>query len=322
MMWTFEPIYKPTVWGGNRLRTYKVRDRQDSCDTIPLGESWELSALPGDESIVAAGPERGMTLSALVNRHGEALLGKHVKAACGNRFPLLIKFIHATADLSVQVHPSDEVARAMGLPNGKNEMWVIVEAEPGACICNGLRTPIRPDDLASLAATGEIIKRLRRIEIKPGDAFYIPAGRVHTIGAGTLLAEIQQPSTDTFRIYDYGRPGLDGKPRELHLDKARLALDCNDVYGDRLPQPADGNALLESPHFTVHRLSITSPVERHPASRDSFVIYMVLHGEATLSTPDDAIRLPQGSTILVSADTDTVTVTPHGSPASLLEIYC
>lgn len=326
MMWIFEPIYKPTVWGGNRLRTYKVCAPDSSVDnaTIPLGESWELSALPGDDSVVATGPECGLTLSALVNLYDEALLGKHVKQVYGNRFPLLIKFIHATANLSVQVHPSDSVAHAMGLPNGKNEMWVIVEAEPGAYIYNGFKTPISPDELSSLASNGDIIGKLRRIEVSPGDAFYIPAGRVHSIGAGTLLAEIQQASADTFRIYDYGRLGLDGKPRELHIDKARIALDCNDVSGVRLPHPSNGTPLLESPHFTVHSLSVSSPVERHPALHDSFVIFMVLHGEANISTPDESVILRQGSTILVSADTKTVTISSHetSSPASLLEIYC
>lgn len=324
MIWRFEPIYKPTPWGGKRLRSYKAGSRHAAyagTDDTPIGESWELSALPGAESVVTDGPDHGQTLPELIKRYGPALLGQHVYRECGDRFPLLFKFIHAEADLSVQVHPSDDVAHAMGLPCGKNEMWVVIEAAPGAVLYNGFSTPINPAELKELSDTGGIMSRIRRIEVVPDDAFYIPAGRIHSIGAGILLAEIQQASTDTFRIYDYNRPGLDGKPRQLHIDKAQVALDCNDVTGSRLPQPADGSPLLESTHFTVNHLSVSTPTERHPASHDSFAVYMVLHGDITVLHGSETVTLPQGSTILVSADTETITLLPHTAPASLLEIY-
>lgn len=327
MFWTFDPIYKTTVWGGDRLLTYKAGSQSnhpDAGDAGHIGESWELSALPGDESIVTNGPEQGLTLSELVRHHGHKLLGKHVHEKCGERFPLLIKFIHTAANLSVQVHPSDRVARSMGIPSGKNEMWVIVEAQPGAFLYNGFNRPISPEEIAPLAANSDILKTLRRIEVKPGDAFHIPAGRIHAIGAGILLAEIQQSSTDTFRIYDYERLGLDGKPRQLHLDKAKLALNCEDMDGGQLSKSIDGNPLLESNEFTVHNLTLTSTLVRHPSEHDSFAIYMVLHGNVTLSSSDGSLTLAQGSTALVSANTETISLTPHNDsgPASLLEIYC
>lgn len=322
-MWKFKPIYKTTVWGGRRLRSFKD---DPLAPGGAVGESWELSDIPGSESVVEAGPDKGLSLRTLIEKYGAALLGaKGVEKGGLSRFPLLLKFIDAAADLSVQVHPDDAMARRMGRPFGKNEMWVVVDSEPGSRLACGFNRPVDSAALPRLAADGGIVDTLRYTEVKAGDSFYIPAGRVHAIGAGMMIAEIQQSSDDTFRLYDYGRPGPDGRPRELHIAEATQATDTADTAGAPVvPERIDDveEVLVRSPFFTVSRLTSAEPVRRSYKAIPSFVAFMCMEGEAKLTSYAGNAVLRRGETILLGADEKELLVMPEGDgPVSLLEIH-
>lgn len=227
-MWIFNPILKSTIWGGERIATYKGI----ATDLEKVGESWELSGVEGDESVVAEGIDAGMTLPALIDRYGASLMGHRNYEKFGNRFPLLIKFIDAREDLSVQVHPDDAMSQKYGMPNGKTEMWFVLDAAEGARLANGFKNPVDPADYETLVKSGEIENVLNFVEIKPGDTYFIPAGRVHAIGKGAFVAEIQQTSDATYRLYDYHRKDKNGNERELHTELAKEAVNFNDTDGN------------------------------------------------------------------------------------------
>ena len=218
----FHPVLRTMVWGGDRIAAYKGIET----DQPSIGESWEVSAYPGMESVVAEGALAGRTLSSLVEEYRGKLVGEPVYARCGDEFPLLVKFIDARADLSIQVHPDDAMARRVhGEQNGKTEMWYVMDSAPDAHLYSGITRPFTPEEYERLIAEDRIVDVLADHPVKEGDVFFLPAGRIHAICAGTFLAEIQQTSDLTYRIYDYNRPGLDGKPRPLHTDKAKEAID-------------------------------------------------------------------------------------------------
>ena len=222
----FEPNLHQIVWGGERLALWKNLKKVPN-GTVPngtIGESWEVSAVESSPSVVANGFFAGRTLPEVVSDYPEEILGKSVAKRYGGLMPLLVKFIDARQDLSIQVHPDDEMAQRMHGKFGKTEMWYILDAEPGACIYSGFKKTLTPDEYKRMVEDGTITDVLAKHEAHPGDVFYIPAGRVHAICGGILLAEIQQSSDVTYRIYDYNRPGLDGKPRELHTELATRAL--------------------------------------------------------------------------------------------------
>ena len=215
---TFEPIYKERVWGGERLREALGKQLTGAA---PVGESWELVDLSGDQSRVAAGSRAGATLHDLIQMDGEALLGP--AALDGERFPLLVKYIDASQTLSVQVHPDREAAERLG-GRPKSEAWYILDAEPDAVLYLGLEPGLTAESLRAALAAGEVESLVRRIPVRRGDLFPVPPGTVHAIGAGVLLAEVQQPSDTTYRVYDWGRVGLDGRPRELHVEQALQSI--------------------------------------------------------------------------------------------------
>lgn len=293
------------------------------CDAI--GESWEISDVPGNVSVVACGPDEGFSLDELIERHGAGLTGHHVADLYGKRFPLLIKIIDAAADLSIQVHPDDDMARQMGRPFGKNEMWIILDAAPGSRLACGFNHPVAPAKLEELATNGKILESLRYTAVRPGDAFFIPAGRIHAIGAGILLAEIQQTCDDTFRIYDYNRTDACGKRRALHLPQAARALDFNDTGGTPLPYTTVMNGaanVMTSRFFTVNMLLADRPLRRDYSSLDSFVIIMVTEGNASISSPSGCMTLRRGHSLLLPA-TDSYMLMEPGTdnPCRALEIY-
>ena len=312
-MYKFQPIYKTTVWGGARIASFKGVETA----LTHVGESWELSGVEGSESVVAEGPFQGLSLAALIEQQGAALVGQKNLARFGTEFPLLIKFIDAHDDLSIQVHPDDTLAMARHGKHGKTEMWYILDAEPQASLIAGFNTSINSAQYEQLVAEDRLVEVLARLSVKAGDCFFLPAGRVHAIGAGTLLAEIQQTSDVTYRIYDYGRMGLDGKPRALHTEEAREAIDYR-LYDDYRTHytatPDKGVELVQCEHFTTELYELSRPHTVDLSARDSFTAVICLAGEGSLTT-DDGATLPirQGETVLVAARHQHLVMTPDAS---------
>ena len=312
-MYKFQPIYKTTVWGGERIAAYKGLPSTST----HIGESWELSAVEGSETVVAEGPEAGATLRDLIARHGAALIGQAPLARHGEEFPLLIKFIDARQDLSIQVHPDDALAERLYHKKGKTEMWYILDSEPNASLISGFKQPVTPEQYDTLVRENRITEVLASHHVQAGDCFFLPAGRVHAIGAGTLLAEIQQSSDITYRVYDYGRMGLDGKPRELHIREAREAIDytAQDNHRTRYtPTLDEGVKLVQCEHFTTELYELSQPYTVDLSNRDSFTAVICLAGEGSLTT-DNGATLPirQGETVLVTARHQHLTMTPNAS---------
>jgi len=290
----FEPNLHPVVWGGNRLRPYKGLDASDE----PIGESWEVSAVPSSVSIVSNGWLKGRDLVSIVSEWSESILGEAVARRYNNKLPLLVKFIDARRDLSIQVHPNDEMAQRVHGKMGKSEMWYVIKAEPGSYLYAGFKERITPYEYSRRVEDGSITDVLARHEVKAGDVFYIPAGRVHAICGGIMLAEVQQSSDVTYRIFDYNRPGMDGKPRELHTELAAQALDFNvereyrTIYDDESDRAVQ---IIDSPYFDVRVTEMTSPFHRNLLKYDSFVIMMCIEG-------DCAVRLRQtGESTIIKA---------------------
>ena len=306
----FNPILKTIVWGGEKIAPYKEIETEQK----HIGESWELSGVPGNESIVAEGPLAGRSIAELVKEYKEELVGRHVYASTGDEFPLLIKFIDALSDLSIQVHPNDELAavRHNG-SKGKTEMWYVVAADPGAHLLAGLAQQITPAEYEARVANGTITDVLARYEVHPGDVFFLPAGRIHAICGGCFIAEIQQTSNITYRIYDYGRLGLDGKPREIHTELAKDAIDYT-VYPDyRTHYRQEENAeveLVSCPYFTTSLYDLSLPFAKDLSEIDSFMVVMCLSGSGTLEVDGQEVPVHQGETVLIPAIADDLCLVP------------
>ena len=306
-------------------------------------EDWVVSAVPQKESVVANGELQGKNLNELVAMYGEALLGKKVVAMYGNRFPLLVKFIDAKDDLSIQVHPDNELAMARHGSLGKTEMWFVMDAEPGAHLYSGFSQPISKYEYQKRVEDGTICDVLQRHEVRRGDVFFIPAGRIHAICGGIRLAEIQQSCDITYRIFDYNRPGLDGRPRQLHTAEAVDAIDYRTYptyRTDYLQKVNEDVAITQCPYFTVKSYNITKPFHRKLFKYDSFIIYTCLHGECTIKTRktvkpwltpvDDAelheqhtVRLVEGQSCLVPAVIADIDLVPNNDSGltELLEVF-
>lgn len=318
-MWKFRPILKTTIWGGDRILSFKHIDSK----LERVGESWEISNVEGSESVVEGGPDHGTPLPELIRRHGASLLGNRNYDRFGDRFPLLVKFIDAHDNLSVQVHPDDTVAAVHGMENGKTEMWYVIQARDDAKIINGFRRHVEPEEYDRLVSTGEIEEVLRYVPARPGDVFYIPAGRVHAICSGVLLAEIQQTSDATYRIYDYNRMDADGRRRDLHTRLAREAINFHDTEGHCVPYTRQTNIptnLINAPYFTTNVLHADSDLVRDYSESDMFVILVITEGSARVSTGDDTLDCRAGDTILVPARANGVRITP-GNHVTLLETF-
>lgn len=311
MIYKFRPIFKTTIWGGEKIAPFKHIETQQSC----IGESWEISGVSGSESIVAGGPDDGKSLTELVKEHGSRLLGKKVAATYGQEFPLLIKFIDACQDLSVQVHPDDELAaKRHDGSRGKTEMWYVVDAAPGAKLLSGFSRSVSRDEYQKAVDENEIAEILSESEVKPGDVFFLPAGRVHAIGAGCFVAEIQETSDITYRIYDYDRRDADGNPRELHTELAKDAIDFSvesdyRTHYEALPdRPVE---LVECRHFTTSLYDLGKAIDIPVAVNDSFLILMCLEGEAEVKDSDSELLLRRGESILIPASEEKVRINPN-----------
>ena len=318
----FEPILKQTLWGGDKIIPFKHLN-----ETLPnVGESWEVSAVEGSESVVANGTDKGYTLPEMVRKYKEELVGEANYARFGNKFPLLIKFIDAKLDLSIQVHPGDELAKKRHNSFGKNEMWYVIAADKGAKLISGFAEEITPKEYKDRVHNGTFAEVLQTCAIEPGDVFYVPAGRVHGIGAGAFVAEIQQTSDITYRIFDYNRKDKDGKSRELHTSQAMDAINFSDVQDDfRTEYERVQNEPVEmvaSPYFTTSVYDMTEEITCDYSELDSFVIFICVEGSCRLTEDNqNEITLRAGETVLLPAAVQEVTIVPEGQRVKLLETY-
>lgn len=268
-------------------------------------ELWVLSGYPERISLVADGPHKGITIKELVAIEKERLVGSGVYAEYGDEFPLLVKFLDVHAPLSIQVHPSEELAQKRHGAHGKMEMWYVIRAEEGAELVAGFSKSITPDEYVRRVEEGTISDVLAHHQIEAGDVFVIPPGRVHTLFQGCYIAEIQQTSDMTYRIFDYNRPGLDGKPRELHTELAKDALDYKvyDDYKTHYTPAPDGEAQLVScPYFITSLVELRHSFVKDLSGMDSFLIVMCLEGSGSLRTGDEKAHISSGECILVPAE--------------------
>jgi len=307
MYFIFQPYLRPMIWGGERILPFK----QIQSSLQHIGESWEISAYLGMESRVKNGPYQGCTLTELADQLKDKLLGQALYQHFGNEFPLLIKFIDAAAPLSIQVHPSDALAQKQGKGKvGKTEMWYSLASCEGAYLLSGLKTPLTPETYKTHVENHSIVDDLARYEPKKGDCFFLPAGRVHAIGSGCFLLEIQQTSDLTYRIYDYDRRDAQGNTRELHTALAAESIDytLEDDYQthyshqDNAPMP-----LVKCPYFETTAYCVTKQVNIDWHDQDRFLICIVTEGEGTLAIDGENVTVKTGDTILLPATTNQVT---------------
>jgi mannose-6-phosphate isomerase len=316
----FNPIIKDKIWGGTRLKSLLNKD----CKTNKAGESWEISGFPGSISRVKNGFLAGNSLEELIEVYMGDLVGDGVFEKFGTFFPLLVKFIDANDILSVQVHPGDKLARKQFGSYGKTEMWYVIEAEKDAEIIVGFSRQLDKDTFMEHVNNKTLLSVLNVEKTVPGDVFFLPAGRIHATGGGILVAEIQQTSDATLRIYDYDRLDDKGKPRELHIEKALEAIDFKMYPAYKTPyerKPDQPNMLAACNYFTVNYLELTQAVERDYVAVDSFVIYMCIEGSFTIRYYDtEHETAKKGDTVLLPAELKNVQLISDRT-AKILEIY-
>ena len=317
----FNPILTPRIWGGNEICKFKNLDLGES----GIGESWEISDVRGSESVVANGELCGKHLSELIEEFKTDLVGKHIYERFGNKFPLLVKFIDASNDLSIQVHPDDKLAMERHNSFGKTEMWYVVKAKEGAGLYSGFSTEITPDEYVERVEKNTFMDVLKRYEVEAGDVFFLPAGRVHAIGSGLFVAEIQQTSDVTYRIYDYNRRDKEGNSRELHTELAKEAIDYSvkedykTYYKEEKDVPVE---LADCKYFHTNLLELEKPVERDYSDLDSFVIFMNLKGECVITDNNgNKTELKRGETVLIPSVLNHVNIDLKSEDIKLLEIY-
>ena len=304
----FKALLKQTIWGGDKIIPFKHLD--DHLENV--GESWEISGVPGNETVVADGEYAGKKLNELVIEQKDKLVGKANYERFGDEFPLLIKFIDARQDLSIQVHPNDEIAKKQGKERGKTEMWYALPCEPDAKLYNGLKMQITPEQYKEMVENDTITDALAQYNVKEGDCFFIPAGRIHTIGTGCFVVEIQQTSDVTYRIYDFKRKDKDGNYRQLHTKEAAECINytVEDDYRTHYEHKKnEGVTLVECPYFTTAVYDLDEPMTLDYSELDSFVILIGLKGEGTITDNEgNTVTISAGESILVPATTDTLRV--------------
>ena len=316
----FTPIVKEKIWGGQKLKTVLHKDLGNLSNG---GESWELSSVPGDVSVVANGNLKGLELNELLSRYKGNLMGDKVYARYGNMFPLLIKFIDANDDLSVQVHPDDAMAKVRHNSFGKTEMWYVMAADRGAKLISGFSKIIDKSQYKPLLDQGKFLDVLAQHEVRPGDVLFMPAGRIHAIGKGVLVAEIQQTSDVTYRVYDYDRRDDAGNTRELHVEEALDAIHFNDSDSGVVSyQNVAGEAvsLVNCPYFSTSVIGVDGVVNRNLQGTDSFHIYMGVEGACEITSDGNSVSVSMGETVLLPASLKQVFI-KSTSPAKLLEVY-
>lgn len=317
----FEPILKDKIWGGERL---KHKLNKDCGGSTSCGESWELSDVEDDVSIISNGPLKGTSLRTLLSKKSIEVLGKKVNSIYGNEFPLLVKFIDANEDLSIQVHPNDELAKKRHNCLGKTEMWYLVDTDKDTHLISGFSKQSNREEYLQHLKSGTLDLILNKEKVQKGDVFYIPAGRVHTIGKGCLIAEIQQTSDITYRIYDFDRKDKDGNLRELHTDLALEAIDYNyhETYKTKYKEELNTTTpLVADRYFTTNKLTFNKTLKRDYSTLDSFVIYTCVEGDFSLTGNGFSLDLSMGQVVLIPSTIDTLSVSPRTPQASILETY-
>ncbi len=295
----FKTIYKDKIWGGQKIKSYLHKDFGD----LPnCGETWEISGVKSDVSIVANGALQGESLAELLEQYGADLVGDKVYSHFGNIFPLLVKFIDANEDLSIQVHPDDELAKKRHNSFGKTEMWYIIESDPGSTLISGFNRELDEQTYLEYFNSGRLTEILNKEDANAGDVFFLPAGRVHTIGKGLLLAEIQQTSDITYRIYDFDRVDDKGNKRELHVEEALAAIDYKHYpeYKTKYqPKKNETVKLVTCPYFTTNVLDFTENTTKDYSNLDSFVIHVCLGGAYTIKYNGQSYPVKMGESILL-----------------------
>ncbi len=316
----FITIYKEKIWGGNKIKTVLGKD----FSPLPnCGETWELSGYDDNVSIVEEGALKGKSLTTLIEDFQGQLVGGKVYERFGNEFPLLIKFLDANADLSIQVHPDDALAKARHDGFGKTEMWYILQADKGATLISGFNQDIDKTTYLNHFDNGRLEEILNREEVDAGDVFFIPAGRVHTIGKGILLAEIQQTSDTTYRIYDFDRVDEKGNKRELHVVEAVDAIDYSyyeDIKTNYLNKGNEAVNLADCNYFTTNKIIADKQVSRNYEALDSFVIYICIEGGFGLIYDKIELAVRKGEVVLLPATIKNVALIPSPT-TTLLEVY-
>ena len=319
----FLPLFKNVIWGGNRLKDYGF-----NYDPLPnCGELWALSSVKDHESVIANGFLAENTLNEAIEIYMGDLVGDMIYNRYGTEVPLLVKLIDAARDLSIQVHPDDELAQRRGMPQGKTEMWYVMQADPGASLISGFRRDTTPEEYTAALAAGHLTDLLHAEEPEPGDVYFIPAGRVHALGKGLMVAEIQQTSDCTYRIYDYDRVDKDGKKRQLHTAEAMDAIDFSGISSS-----AGGHAhthyhahlnetttIADCPYFTTRLIPFDTPIRKNLEEQDTFVLYLCVEGLAAVKSMETIVPIHVGECVLVPAVADSVELFCEG-PAKLLEV--
>ncbi len=313
----FEPILKDKIWGGQKLKSLLNKDSQ-----LPnVGESWEITDVEGDTSIVKNGSLEGQSLKHLLSTYKADLIGEQNYKKFGNKFPLLIKFIDAKEDLSIQLHPNNDLASKRHNSFGKTEMWYVMQADEEAKLIVGFNQKVTSEIYLKHLEEKTLPKILNLDQVKTGDTYFIDVGRVHAIGAGVMLAEIQQTSDITYRVYDWDRVDANGKSRELHIDLAIDAIDFemkDDFRISYFKTTNQSNEMVSCPYFTTNYLKIDSKIQKEN-SQDSFIIYMCVDGEATIKTAKYSETIKKGETILLPAAIKSYEI--DSKNATLLEVY-
>lgn len=316
----FKTIFKDKIWGGQKIRTVLNKD----FGSLPnCGETWEISGVSGNISVASEGALKGKDLQSLLQEYKGKLVGEKVYQKYGDEFPLLVKFIDANDDLSVQVHPDDALAAKRHNSFGKTEMWYVFQADENATLNSGFNRPLTKEQYLEYFDKGELMDILNIEKVNADDVFFLPAGRVHYIGKGCLLAEIQQTSDVTYRMYDFDRTDDHGNKRELHTEESLDAIDFTHhnqyrtSYDDKVNEIVK---LVACEYFTTNKLNYNQPVERDHSQLDSFVIYVCMEGSLTMEYGNRVIQVQKGEAVLVPASISIITLRPKGE-FKMLESY-
>ena len=316
----FQPVFKDKIWGGQKIKSVLGMDfgKLPNC-----GEAWVVSGVEGNPTLVKNGFLAGNELNELVSVYMGDLVGDDVYEKFGDEFPLLIKYLDTNAWLSIQVHPDDDLAEQRGLGNGKTEMWYVLEADKDAELISGFNRPVTREDYLKHLEDKRLKDILNFEKVTDGDVFFIPAGRVHALGPGILLAEIQQTSDTTYRIYDWDRIAADGTKRELHTKEALDAIDFDMAEGYKTRYKAEKNKttnLVACPQFTTNLLDLDQGISKDYEELDSFVILMGVEGNSTLNWDEETMEIKTGDAIVIPNVINHIELRPKGN-AKILEIY-
>ena len=311
---TFTPILKDRIWGGTKLKSYLNK----SIVSETTGESWEISTVPGDISVVTSGVFEGKNINEIIDLHPTEILGKSVIARFGKQFPLLFKFIDAKEDLSIQLHPNDELAKQRHNSFGKTEMWYVMQADETARLVVGFKNDSNPKEYLEKLADKKLISLLEEYPVKKGDVFFLETGTIHAIGAGVVLAEIQQTSDVTYRIYDWDRVDVNGKGRELHTELALEAINYYKTHSkiDYFEEPNHSSVVVDCPYFKTNIIALQDRFI-WKKSKDAFTVFMCTNGQFELVLNGEIMRYQMGDTILIPAIIDHLTLK---GKATVLEI--